>query len=64
MSKVHGLMLFALFVMAPVSDAQETVWKYSGLSSVGGEPPFKTFAEVRRNGTTVSGISRYRERHT
>ena len=36
MSKVHGLTLFARFVMAPVSDAQETVWKYSGLSSVGG----------------------------
>ena len=34
---------------------QETVWKYSGLSSVGGELPFKSFAEVRRNGTTVSG---------
>ena len=47
--------VFALFVVVTVSDAQETVWKYSGLSSIGGEPPFKTFAEVRRNGTTVSG---------
>jgi hypothetical protein len=55
MSKVHGLMLVALFVVAPGIGAQETVWKYSGLSSVGSEPPFKTFAQIRRNGTTVSG---------
>ena len=26
-NKVHGLMLLALFVMAPVNDAQETVWR-------------------------------------
>ena len=55
MSKVHWLMVFALFIAVPWAGAQETVDKYAGLSSIAGEPPFKTFAEIRRSGTKVSG---------
>ena len=49
------LIVFALFVVMSVAGAQETVGRYAGLSSVADEPPFKTFAEIRRSGTTVSG---------
>ena len=49
------LIVIALLVVVPVAGAQETVGRYAGLSSVAGEPPFKTFAEIRRNGTTISG---------
>ena len=55
MSVLRWLMVLALFVVVPGAGAQETVGRYEGLASIAGEPPFKTFAEIRRRGTTVSG---------
>ncbi len=47
-------MVLALFAV-PEAGAQETVERYAGFCSVGSEPPFKTFAEIRRSGAVVSG---------
>ena len=55
MSMVHWLMVLALFVVVQGASAQDSIGRYAGHSSVADEPPFKTFAEIRRSGTTVSG---------
>src|SRR5688572_31057675 len=55
MKLASWLLVIAVLAAATAAGAQETVGRYAGVSSIDGEPPFKTFLEIHRSGTAISG---------
>ena len=49
------LLAISVLAAAPAVGAQGTVGRYAGLSSVDGEPPFKSYLEIQRTGAEISG---------